>query len=141
MTEAGSQAFPPGFRARRGLNWGFLGLLYTSFYMCRYNFSIANKSISEEFGFSRADMGSIITTALFAYACGQIINGLLTDRIGGKKAMLIGATGTIIMNILFGAASMWGVLRPGSAAGSHLNPWVVNLGFLRVGLFVPLLSM
>ena len=49
--------YPRGFRARRGLNWGFLGLLYTSFYMCRYNFSIANKSISEEFGFSRARDG------------------------------------------------------------------------------------
>src|SRR5215469_8677558 len=85
--------YPAGFRARRGLNWGFLGLLYTSFYMCRYNFSIANKSISQEFGFTRAEMGYIITTALFAYACGQIINGLLTDRLGGKRAMLIGALG------------------------------------------------
>ena len=37
--------YPPGFRARRGLNWGMIGLLYTSFYMCRYNFSIANKSM------------------------------------------------------------------------------------------------
>jgi OPA family glycerol-3-phosphate transporter-like MFS transporter len=101
---------PPGFRARRGLNWGFLGLLYTSFYMCRYNFSIANKSISTEFGFSREQMGSIITTALFAYACGQIINGLLTDQIGGKRAMLIGAAGTVVMNILFGAASFAGLL-------------------------------
>src|SRR6185436_2788527 len=104
--------YPPGFRARRGLNWGFLGLLYTSFYMCRYNLSIANKSISQEFGFTRSDMGYIITTALFAYACGQIINGLLTDRIGGKRAMLIGATGTIIMNLLFGWASMWGYFAP-----------------------------
>src|SRR2546430_10547432 len=102
--------YPPGFRQRRGQNWGFLGLLYTSFYMCRYNFSIANKSISTEFGFTRAQMGYIITTALFAYACGQIINGLLTDRIGGKKAMLIGAAGTITMNILFGVASFWGLL-------------------------------
>jgi MFS transporter, OPA family, glycerol-3-phosphate transporter len=102
--------YPPGFRARRGRNWGTLGLLYTSFYMCRYNFSIANKSISEEFGFSRAQMGYIITTALFAYACGQIINGLLTDRIGGKRAMLIGAAGTVTMNILFGAASFAGML-------------------------------
>src|SRR5436190_2568927 len=82
---------PPGFRARRGLNWGFLGLLYTSFYLCRYNLAFANKSISDEFGFSRADMGKIITTALFAYACGQIISGFLTDKLGGKKAMLIGA--------------------------------------------------
>lgn len=106
----GHPKYPPGFRARRGLNWGFLGLLYTSFYMCRYNFSIANKSISEEFGFTRAQMGYIITTALFAYACGQIINGLLTDRLGGKRAMLIGAAGTIVMNICFGAASFAGML-------------------------------
>src|SRR5256885_15821943 len=102
--------FPAGFRARRGLNWGFLGLLYTSFYMCRYNLSIANKAISDEFGFLRADIGRILTTWALAYACGQIINGLLTDRIGGKRAMLIGAAGTIVMNILFGAASFWGAL-------------------------------
>ena len=115
MNQSASASFPPhqypqGFRARRGLNWGFLGLLYTSFYMCRYNFSIANKAISGEFGFSRAEMGYIITTSLFAYACGQIINGLLTDHIGGKRAMLIGAAGTIVMNILFGAASFAGML-------------------------------
>src|SRR5882672_6288153 len=103
MSVEGIQSFPPGFRARRGLNWGFLGLLYTSFYMCRYNLSIANGSISREFAFTRADMGAIITTALLAYAFGQIINGLLTDKIGGKRAMLIGAGGTIVMNVLFGA--------------------------------------
>ena len=76
---------PPGFRARRGLNWTFVGLLYTSFYTCRYNFAIANKSISEEFHFSKEQMGYIITTVMLAYGCGQIINGLLTDRIGGKR--------------------------------------------------------
>lgn len=101
---------PPGFRARRGLNWTFVGLLYTSFYMCRYNLSIANASISGEFGFTKAQIGNIITTALLAYACGQIINGLLTDRIGGKRAMLIGTAGTIVMNVVFGVASFWGLL-------------------------------
>jgi OPA family glycerol-3-phosphate transporter-like MFS transporter len=101
---------PPGFRSRRGLNWAFIGLLYTSFYMCRYNFSIANGAISEEFGFSKANMGAIITTALLAYACGQIINGLLADHLGGKHAMLIGAAGTVVMNVIFGVASFWGLL-------------------------------
>ena len=96
---------PSGFRKRRGLNWTFVGLLYTSFYTCRYNLAIANKSISDEFGFNKAQMGTIITTALLAYACGQIINGLLTDRIGGKRAMLVGAAGTVIMNTVFGFAS------------------------------------
>ena len=101
---------PRGFRARRGLNWTFVGLLYTSFYTCRYNLAIANKSISDEFGFNKAQMGSIITTALLAYAFGQIINGLLTDHLGGKRAMLIGAAGTVIMNTIFGFASFWGLL-------------------------------
>jgi len=101
---------PPGFRRRRGLNWAFIGLLYTSFYMCRYNLPLASGAIRSEFGFSRAQLGTIITTQLLAYACGQIINGLLTDRLGGKRAMLIGATGTIVMNILFGVASFWGLL-------------------------------
>jgi len=114
---------PPGFRARRGLNWGFLGLLYTSFYLCRYNLSIANKAISEAYGFSRADMGIIITTALLTYAFGQILNGLLTDKLGGKKAMLIGASGTIVLNILFGAVSLLPVTYEGFSsvtnAGQH----------------------
>jgi OPA family glycerol-3-phosphate transporter-like MFS transporter len=101
---------PPGFRPRRGLNWGFIGLLYTSFYMCRYNLPLASSAITSEFGFNKSEFGSIITTQLLAYACGQIINGLLTDRLGGKRAMLIGAAGTMVMNIVFGIASFWGLL-------------------------------
>ena len=101
---------PPGFRRRRGLNWTFIGLLYTSFYMCRYNLPIANGAISNEFGFNKAQIGDIITTALLAYACGQIVNGLLADRLGGKRAMLIGAAGTVMMNTIFGVASFWGLL-------------------------------
>ena len=101
---------PPGFRPRRGLNWAFIGLLYTSFYMCRYNLPLASSAISGEFGFSKAQIGSIITTALLAYACGQIVNGLLADRLGGRRAMLIGAAGTIVMNVVFGIASFWGLL-------------------------------
>ena len=102
--------FPPGFRPRRGLNWGIVGLMYTSFYLCRYNLPLANKAIADEWHFSKSDMSSIISAQLLAYAIGQIINGLLTDRIGGKRAMLIGAAGTVTMNLLFGASSFWGFL-------------------------------
>lgn len=102
--------YPPGFRPRRGLNWGYLGLLYTSFYMCRYNFSIANKAISDQYHFSYSQMSAILTAWTLCYAFGQVLNGLITDRIGGKKAMLIGAAGTIVMNVIFGAASVWGIL-------------------------------
>ena len=102
--------FPPGFRARRGLNWGVVGLMYTSYYLCRYNLPLANKAIADELHFLKSDMSSIISAQLLAYAIGQIINGLLTDRVGGKRAMLIGAAGTVTMNLLFGASSFWGFL-------------------------------
>ena len=62
---------PPGYRAG-GLNWAFIGLLYTSS-TCVVTISIANTAISNEYHFSKADMGAIITTALLAYACGQIL--------------------------------------------------------------------
>ncbi|MBI5380715.1 MAG: MFS transporter [Opitutae bacterium] len=102
--------YPEGFRARRGLNWATVGFMYTSYYFCRYNFSYANKAIKDEFGFTNSDMGTILSMQFIAYGCGQIINGLLTDRIGGRRAMLIGAGGTITVNLLFGAASFWGML-------------------------------
>ena len=102
--------YPAGYRARRGLNWAAVGLMYTSYYLCRYNFSYANKTIAEEFHFSYEQISTILSVNFVAYGCGQIINGLLTDRIGGKRAMLIGAAGTVTMNLLFGAASFWGML-------------------------------
>jgi MFS transporter, OPA family, glycerol-3-phosphate transporter len=101
---------PPGYGARRGLNWATVGFMYASFYMCRYNISIANKAISDEFGLSKEAMGDVLAAFFYAYAFGQVLNGLLTDRLGGKKALLIGACGSIIANLAFGAASFMGLL-------------------------------
>ena len=88
--------YPPGFRPRRGLNWFIIGLLYASFYMCRYNFRFATPGMVQEFGFSTFQITGMLSAWSIAYGTGQLINGLLTDRIGGKTAMLIGAAGTII---------------------------------------------
>lgn len=84
--------------------------MYTSYYLCRYNFSYANKAIADEFHYTKSDMSTILSVNFIAYGCGQILNGLLTDKIGGKRAMLIGAFGTVGVNVLFGAASFWGML-------------------------------
>ena len=107
---ASRPVLPPGYGARRGLNWSVVGFMYTSFYMCRYNLSIANKALSDEFGFTKENMGDILAAQFYAYAIGQVVNGLLTDKMGGKRALLIGAAGTIVSNILFGFASFWGML-------------------------------
>src|SRR6516162_8061228 len=102
------QKYPPGFRARRGLNWAILGLMYASFYVCRYNFRFATPGLVEEFHFNKFQITSIIAWSSLAYGFGQLINGLLTDRIGGRTAMLIGAAGTISFNFIYGFASFAG---------------------------------
>src|SRR3954467_9708195 len=119
--------WPAGYRQRRGLNWAVVGLMYTSYYLCRYNFSYANKAISDEFGFTKSDMSTILSVNFVAYGCGQLINGLITDRIGGKRAMLAGAIGTIAVNLLFGAASFWGMLSLFSLLWG-LNGYVQSFG-------------
>jgi MFS transporter, OPA family, glycerol-3-phosphate transporter len=102
--------YPPGFRPRRGLNWFIIGLLYASFYMCRYNFRFATPGIIADFGFSTSQITDILAAWSIAYGTGQLINGLFTDRIGGKTAMLIGAIGTITANLVFGFATFTGTL-------------------------------
>ena len=84
---AGRTKYPPGFRPRRGLNWVSLGLMYASFYVCRYNFRFATPGMVQEFGFSKFQITGILSAWSVAYGIGQLINGLITDRIGGKKAI------------------------------------------------------
>src|SRR6185369_5812197 len=101
-------SYPAGFRARRGLNWFTLGLMYAAFYLCRYNLRWATPDLRKTFGFSYEQITLIVGYWSWAYGIGQLINGLFTDRIGGKMAMFIGAIGMIAANFAFGAASTAG---------------------------------
>ena len=119
--------YPRGFRARRGLNWGLIGLLYASYYMCRYNFRFATPGLVEEFGFTTFQITGMLSAWSIAYGTGQLVNGLLTDRIGGKVAMLIGAVGTIAINLIFGFASFAGTFTT-FAAIWLMNGYVQSFG-------------
>ena len=127
MTEAEPRNYPPGFRPRRGLNWFLIGLLYASYYMCRYNFRWATPGMVAEFGFSTFQITGMLSAWSIAYGTGQLINGLMTDRIGGKTAMLIGAAGTIIINLIFGFASFAGTFTT-FAAISLMNGYLQSFG-------------
>ena len=120
-----AKKYPSGFRPRRGLNWFIIGLLYASFYTCRYNFRWATPGMVEEFGFSKFQITSMLSAWALAYGTGQLINGLLTDRIGGKKAMLIGAAGTICINLVYGFASFISTFATFSLI------WLINGGMRK----------
>jgi OPA family glycerol-3-phosphate transporter-like MFS transporter len=118
---------PPGFRARRGLNWGALGFMYASYYMCRYNFRFAGPGMVKEFGFNTADLANIWVIWSLAYGTGQLFNGLISDRIGGKWIMIVGAAGTIICNLIFGFSSFVGTLATFGLI-ALINGWFQSCG-------------
>lgn len=118
---------PPGFRQRRGLNWVSLGLLYASYYMCRYNFRFATPGMIEEYKFSHSQITDMLAIWSLAYGTGQLINGLLCDRIGGKRSMLIGAVGTILVNLFFGFGSFAGTFS------TFALIWLINGYFQSFG--------
>ena len=97
-----AELLTPEFRLRRFQNWFFLGLMYGFFYMSRYNLGAVQSAVAEQFGWSHDDYGTITSAGLATYGCAVFLNGPLADRIGGKRAILIGAAGAAIFNLLFG---------------------------------------
>ncbi|MEW6040235.1 MAG: MFS transporter, partial [Elusimicrobiota bacterium] len=90
------------FKTRRAQNWAVLGMMYGSYYMLRYNLSFASKAICDTYHFSNLQLGILFSVGFWAYAIGQLVNGFLTDRIGGRRMILYGAAGIIILNFIFG---------------------------------------
>ncbi len=109
--DAVSHALPhtghaPGFRLRRGQNWVFLGLTYASYFLCRYNLGIVSDELKTDLKLDNERYGEIQSARDWAYAFGQFVNGLFTDRLGGKLGMTIGALGTVMLNVMFGIVCM-----------------------------------
>lgn len=83
--------------------------MYAAYYMCRYNFRFATPGMQAEFGFSTTQIADMIAIWSLTYGTGQLVNGLLCDRIGGKRSMQIGAFGTIVVNLALGLAPLLAV--------------------------------
>lgn len=120
----------PAFLARRTQNWLALGLTYAAMYMARYNFGFANKSLSDMYGWDKAQVGTIISTATLIYGISALFNGPLADRLGGRKAMLIGALGATVFNLAFGLGAYLGFLGTGTVLLGYLaTVWTLNMYF------------
>jgi OPA family glycerol-3-phosphate transporter-like MFS transporter len=140
MTSASSSSvtLPPEFtsdefRRRRTQNWIILGLLYAFFYMTRYNFAAVMPDLASRFGWTNTDLGVFETLMPAIYGPAVFINGPLCDRIGGKKAFLIGAVGVVVMNFLFGFCTLL-VAVPAVVSGHGHAMQVISPAVLRYGL-------
>ncbi len=118
------------FRRRRALNWLTLGFTYASMYMGRYNLSFANKALSDTYGWDKTQIGSIITIALTIYGVSALFNGPIADKIGGRKAMMIGVFGAVVFNLAFGLGAYVGFLGAGTILLAYFSSaWALNMYF------------
>jgi MFS transporter, OPA family, glycerol-3-phosphate transporter len=117
----------PVYRRVRATIWLPLGFVYASYYMCRYNLSFGASKMTKLFGWSNEQWGWIVAAGFWLYALGQFINGQITDRLGGRKAIMIGAIGTIAMNCLMALGTNFGVL------GYFIIMWGANGYFQAFG--------
>lgn len=98
----------PAFVRRRVLNWLPLGVTYAFLYMARYNLEVAKGAFSGmrdaagEALMQNADFGVIFGAGTVVYGISFVVNGPLTDRFGGKKAILTAAAGAGLTNLLMG---------------------------------------
>jgi OPA family glycerol-3-phosphate transporter-like MFS transporter len=101
-----------GFKRRRILNWLPLGLTYAFLYMGRYNLKVSKFAFEEIAGpdgsplMGNADFGIIFMVGTIVYGFSFLINGPLTDRLGGRFSILTGAGGALIVNAVMGLASL-----------------------------------
>jgi len=78
----------------------------------------------EEQGFSFAKMGMLGSVFFVVYAVGQILNGLAAGRRSPRKIIITGIIGSAVVNLLFGANSLFPVM---------LVLWGLNAYFQSAG--------
>ncbi|OKH81918.1 major facilitator transporter [Mycobacterium sp. SWH-M3] len=71
---------------------------YLFFYTGRQTFGFAIPGIQEDLGLSKTTLGSISGAMLWCYAAGQMVNGNLADKFGGRRLMAAGAVLSTILN-------------------------------------------
>lgn len=123
------------FRRRRFFNWFPLGMTYAFLYMGRYNLNEATSAMKGHT--SNADFGTIFFWGTLVYGCAFLLNGPLTDRLGGRKTILMSAAGSSVANVLMGIV-VYKVLTdgwqpPGGIVGTLSFLYAVNMYFQSFG--------
>ncbi|WP_163996930.1 MFS transporter [Pyxidicoccus caerfyrddinensis] len=123
------------FRRRRFYNWFPLGMTYAFLYMGRYNVNVATSALGSRT--TNADFGTIFFWGTLVYGFAFLLNGPLTDRLGGRKTILMSAAGSSVANVAMGAVVYAVVTQdwqpPGGLVATLSFLYAVNMYFQSFG--------
>ena len=98
---------------------------YAIFYFVRTNISVALPVMGKDLGYTKAQLGIILTAGGVVYGVSKFVNGFLGDRANPRYFMAIGLLLCAAMNVLFGLSSALFLL----ATFWFLNNWSQGMGF------------
>lgn len=113
------------FRFRRFLNWFPLGFSYALLYMGRYNLTVCKNELGPLM--SKESFGWIFGVGAIVYGLAFLLNGPITDKIGGKRAILIAMFGSALMNLLMGGYIRSVVMNTANRPTEETLTWIMAL--------------
>ena len=136
-TEAESAAETPRPAANRSNKYGanrliaLLTLVYTASYLCRYSYATVLPEMVRESGRSKTELSVAVTCLFVCYGVGQLISGVLGDRLPPKRLVLAGMVLSAVLNAIVPFASSVWVVRV---------LWCLN-GFAQAFFWPPIVTM
>ncbi|MBV7388232.1 phosphoglycerate transporter protein PgtP [Pasteurellaceae bacterium TAE3-ERU1] len=119
-------------RDYKRLRWQvFFGVFigYAAYYLIRKNFSLAIPHLIEQYGYTKAQLGTVSFALAIAYGFSKFIMGNVSDRSNPKYFISIGLVASALVSMIFGLVP--GVLAslPAMVALSALNGWFQGMGY------------
>ncbi|MGV8948323.1 MAG: MFS transporter [Candidatus Paracaedibacter sp.] len=105
---------------------------YAAFYLVRQNLSMVMPTLISEYGYSKTQLGAIITIWSVVYGVGKFVNGYFSDRSNARYFMTIGLLGAAATSFCMGFGTslyyfgfFWAI-----------NAWFQSMGFPPVARLV-----
>lgn len=110
--------------------WLFSAVYFVS-YLTRINFGAVISEMIDATGYSKSLFSLSVTGSFITYGIGQIIAGILGDKLNPKKLITIGFITTVIMNLMISVCQ-----NP----YQMLSIWCIN-GFAQAFMWPPLVKI
>lgn len=75
---------------------------YAAFYLVRQNFSLAIPTLIQELGYTKTQLGFVISIWSIVYGVGKFVNGFISDRSNARRFMSLGLLGSALTSLVMG---------------------------------------
>lgn len=107
-------------------------IVYFASYVTRINFAAIIQSVVSDTGYLKSDLSLVLVVLSITYGTGQIINGIISDKINPKLVISIGLSLACLINVLFPFLS--------SSITLMCILWGIN-GFAQAMLWPPIVKI